>query len=201
MIDDSGDRKDSKATAHIGRQWLGRLGKTDNGIVTVTTCWADENLYYPLHSVPYSPAHHFPKGKSDPDFRTKLQIAAEPARTAKAAGVAFRAVAADGAYGDQDSFRRQLDKAGLPFVMALKPSHGTWAYGKDAYTPADAAALIGPARRLAPPEAFGQVFLRPRIPPTSGAKTVRSSQSFNRLATAPTIWIPAPRQPLLPIPQ
>lgn len=66
VIDDSGDRKDGKATAHVGRQWLGRLGKTDNGIVTVTTCWADENLYYPLHAVPYTPAHHFPAGKKDP---------------------------------------------------------------------------------------------------------------------------------------
>ena len=142
VIDDSGDRKDGKATAHIGRQWLGRLGKTDNGIVTVTTCWADENLYYPLHAVPYSPAHHFPKGKSDPGFRTKLQIAAELARTAKAAGLAFRAVAADCAYGDQDGFRRDLHAAGLPFVMALKPSHGTWAYGKDAYTPVHAARAL-----------------------------------------------------------
>ncbi|MFG2632242.1 transposase, partial [Streptomyces sp. NPDC048473] len=83
-----------------------------------------------------------PKGKSDPGFRTKLQIAAELARTAKAAGVAFRAVAADCAFGDQDGFRRQLDSAGLPFVMALKPSHGTWAYGKDAYTPVDAARTL-----------------------------------------------------------
>ncbi len=38
VIDDSGDRKDGNATAHVGQQWLGRLGKTDNGIVTVTTC-------------------------------------------------------------------------------------------------------------------------------------------------------------------
>src|SRR4051812_29635203 len=36
VIDDSGDRKDGTATANVGRQWLGRLGKTDNGIVTVT---------------------------------------------------------------------------------------------------------------------------------------------------------------------
>ncbi|MFD8964073.1 transposase [Streptomyces sp. NPDC059568] len=142
VIDDSEDRKDGKMTAHIGRQWLGRLGKTDNGIVTVTTCWADENLYYPLHAVPYGPAHHFPKGKSAPGFRTKLQTAAELARTAKAAGATFRAVAADCAYGDQDGFRRQLAAAGLPFVMALKPSYGTWAYGKDAYTPADAARAL-----------------------------------------------------------
>ncbi|WP_231951267.1 transposase [Nocardia terpenica] len=37
VIDDSGDHKDGTATAHVGRQWLGRYGKTDNGIVTVTT--------------------------------------------------------------------------------------------------------------------------------------------------------------------
>ena len=54
-IDDSGDRKDGTATAHVGRQWLGRYGKTDNGIVTVTTVWADERLYYPLHAQPYTP--------------------------------------------------------------------------------------------------------------------------------------------------
>ncbi|MEU8363108.1 transposase [Nonomuraea sp. NPDC048882] len=52
VIDDSGDRNDGKATAHVGRQWLGRLGKTDNGIVTVSTLWADERIYYPLHARP-----------------------------------------------------------------------------------------------------------------------------------------------------
>ncbi|MFK0265205.1 transposase [Streptomyces angustmyceticus] len=65
VVDDSGDRKDGTVTAFTGRQWLGRLGKTDNGIVTVTTLWADERLYYPLHALPYSPAHHFPKKRSD----------------------------------------------------------------------------------------------------------------------------------------
>ncbi|MEV6153675.1 transposase [Nonomuraea sp. NPDC052129] len=52
VIDDSGDRKDGTATAHVGRQWLGRFGKTDNGVVTVTTLWAYERLYYPLHAQP-----------------------------------------------------------------------------------------------------------------------------------------------------
>jgi hypothetical protein len=48
-------------------------------------------------------------------------------------------VAADSAYGDQDGFRSELAEAGLPFVMALKPRRGTWAYGADAHTPVDAA--------------------------------------------------------------
>src|SRR5437667_1497422 len=142
VIDDSGDRKDGVKTAHVGRQWLGRYGKTDSGVVTVTTVWADERVYYPVHAVPYTPARHFAKGKNDPAFRTKLAIGAALAIRARAAGFAFRAVAADSAYGDQDGFRGELAEAGLPFVMALKPRHGTWAYGPDAHTPADAARAL-----------------------------------------------------------
>jgi hypothetical protein len=142
VIDDSGDRKDGTKTAHVGRQWLGRYGKTDNGVVTVTTVWADERLYYPVHAVPYTPARHFTKGKSDPAFRTKLAIGADLAIRARDAGFAFRAVVADCAYGDQDGFRGELAEAGLPFVMALKPRLGTWAYGADAHTPVDAARIL-----------------------------------------------------------
>ena len=142
VIDDSGDRKDGTKTAHVGHQWLGRYGKTDNGVVTVTTVWADERLYYPVDAVPYTPAKHFAKGKSDPGFRTKLAIGAELAVRARAAGFTFRAVAADSAYGDQDGFRCELSEAGLPFVMALKPRRGTWAYGPDAHTPVDAARAL-----------------------------------------------------------
>ena len=64
IIDDSGDRKDGTRTAHVGRQYLGRYGKTDNGVVTVTTVWADERVYYPVHAVPYTPARHFAKGRT-----------------------------------------------------------------------------------------------------------------------------------------
>nr|WSW57155.1 IS701 family transposase [Streptomyces sp. NBC_00998] len=142
VIDDSGDRKDGTATAHVGRQWLGRLGKTDNGIVTVTTLWADERLYYPLHAMPYTPAHHFAKKRNDPAFRTKPQLATELAVQASEAGVVFRAVVADCGYGDHDEFRHTLREAGLPFVMALRPRRGTWAYGPDAHTPVEAARAL-----------------------------------------------------------
>ncbi|WRZ00334.1 transposase [Streptomyces sp. NBC_00481] len=98
VIDDSGDRKDGRATAHVGRQWLGRLGKTDNGIVTVTTVWTDGRVYYPLHAHPYTPAHHFARGRSDPAFRTKPRLSAALATRGKEAGFACRAVVADCAY-------------------------------------------------------------------------------------------------------
>ena len=142
VIDGSGDRKDGTKTAHVGHQWLGRYGKTDNGVVTVTTVWADERVYYPVHAVPYTPARHFAKGKNDPAFRTKLAIGADLAVRARDAGFVFRAVCADSAYGDQDGFRGELADAGLPFVMALKPRRGTWAYGPDAHTPVDSARAL-----------------------------------------------------------
>src|SRR5258707_1645483 len=142
IIDDSGDRKDGTRTAHVGRQYLGGYGKTDSGVVTVTTVWADERLYYPVHAVPYTPARHFAKGKDDPGFRTKLAIGADLAVRARAAGFTFRAVAADSAYGDQDGFRGELAEAGLPFVMALRPRHGIWARAEDAHTPVDAARAL-----------------------------------------------------------
>ncbi|GHD72340.1 hypothetical protein GCM10010317_082450 [Streptomyces mirabilis] len=82
--------------------------------------------------MPYTPAHHFPGGKNAPAFYTKLQIGAALARAAKTAGVVFRAVVADCAYGDHNAFRAELSDARLPFVMALKRGHGTWQY-KDAF--------------------------------------------------------------------
>jgi DDE superfamily endonuclease len=39
VIDDSGDRKAGSHTAHVARQWLGSVGKTDNGIVAVSSLW------------------------------------------------------------------------------------------------------------------------------------------------------------------
>ena len=139
VLDDSGDRKDGHATAHIGHQWLGRLGKTDRGVVTVTTLWADERIYYPVHADPYTPAKHFDKGKNDPAFRTKLQIGAALVRRAAASGIPFRAVVADAAYGDQDGFRAELWQGEIPFVMALKPSRGMWAPAPAIHTPVEAA--------------------------------------------------------------
>ncbi|GAA0903755.1 hypothetical protein Vau01_122210 [Virgisporangium aurantiacum] len=121
-IDDSGDRKDGTATAHVGRQWFGRYGKTDNGIVTVTTVWADERIYYPPHTQPYTPASHFPHKQADPGFRTKLAIAADLIAEALAAGVVCRAVVADSFYGEHDDLRGALRQSGQGFVMATRSS-------------------------------------------------------------------------------
>src|SRR5205085_4563605 len=126
VIDEHGDRKWGDKTAHVGRQYLANLGKTDNGVVSVTSLWADEGVYYPLHFAPYRPAHHFARGKADPQFRTKRQIAAELVRRALAAAIPCRAVVADSFYGEDEPLRQELRAWGRGYVLALQPSHGWW---------------------------------------------------------------------------
>lgn len=126
VIDEHGDRKWGSKTAHIGKQYLANLGKIDTGVVSVTSLWADEHLYYPLHVEPYTPAHHFPEGKSDPGFRTKLAIGEELVHRAVDAGIPFRAVVADSFYGEDHGFQRALRELRVGYVMALKRSHAWW---------------------------------------------------------------------------
>jgi hypothetical protein len=139
IIDETGDRKHGTKTAHVARQYLGSIGKVDNGIVAVTSLWADEQIYFPLHVEPYEPAERLPKGKKDPAFRTKPQIGMALVDAALALGLPFRAVVADCTYGESPAFEGALREAGLPYVLALKPSHGTWALEEDPHTPKEAA--------------------------------------------------------------
>jgi hypothetical protein len=143
VIDDTGDRKDGRHTAHVARQYLGSLGKTDNGIVAVSSLWADERVYWPIDVVPYTPASRLAKGKRDPAFRTKPQLAAELVAAAQKAGIAFRAVVADCFYGDNEGFTQALGAAKVAYVLAVKPRKGTWAPAEATHTPQEA------ARRLA----------------------------------------------------
>ena len=55
------------------------------------------------------------------------------------AGFSFRAVVADCFYGENATFEGALADAGLPFVLALKPSSGIWAPADAVHTPEEAA--------------------------------------------------------------
>jgi DDE superfamily endonuclease len=142
VLDDTGDRKAGRHTAHVARQYLGSLGKTDNGIVAVTSLWADERVYWPVDVVPYTPASRLAKGKRDPAFRTKPQLAAWLVDAARKAGISFRAVVADCFYGDNTGFTEALGRAGEAYVLAVKPRKGVWAPAEEAHTPREAAAEL-----------------------------------------------------------
>jgi SRSO17 transposase len=128
VLDDTGDRKDGNATAHVGRQYLGSLGKVDNGIVAVTTLWTDGRLYDPLHTAPCTPAKRLARGKAEAEFRTKPQMAVELIEQARAAGIPYRAVVADCFHGDNDGLVSHPRARRWPFVVAHRGSVGRgWA--------------------------------------------------------------------------
>lgn len=127
IVDETGDRKDGDQTAHVGRQYLGNRGKIENGVVSVSSLWGDERVYYPLAVEPYTPERWFAAGKADPAFRTKPQVALELVDQALAQSWPFRAVVADCLYGEHRGFTGGLTQRGVPYVVALKPSHAWWA--------------------------------------------------------------------------
>jgi SRSO17 transposase len=126
IIDEHGDRKWGKRTAHVGRQWLANIGKTENGVVSVSSLWAQEGMYYPVDFEPYTPSHHFEGGKDDPLFRTKLKIAEELVELAVEKSIPFRAVVVDSFYGEDREFKLSLGELGVGYVLALKKSHSWW---------------------------------------------------------------------------
>jgi hypothetical protein len=143
VVDETGDRKWGMKTAFQGRQYLGSRGKVESGIVCVSSVWADERLYYPLHVEPYIPASRLPDGKADPAFRTKPQLAAELIRRAQVLGVPFRAVVADCLYGENNALLDELIRSQTPFVLGLRARGGRWAPAQALHTAEEAAQSLG----------------------------------------------------------
>ncbi len=139
VIDETGVRKDGTHTAHVGYQYLGTIGKTANGIVAVTSLWADERVYHPLQVRPYTPAARLAGGQHHPAFRTKPQLALELVQAARSAGISFRAVVADSLYGEHPEFKRTMWRADVPYVLAVKPSQVVWTSPPEPESPWEAA--------------------------------------------------------------
>jgi SRSO17 transposase len=112
VIDETGDRRWGTRTAHVERQHLGSVGQVDSGMVTVSSLWADERVFWPLTVEPFTPQQHFPAGMRDPAYRTRPQIALALVEPAVSDGIPFRVVAADRFYGDNDGFRTGLHQMG-----------------------------------------------------------------------------------------
>jgi len=75
IVDDSGHRKSGNFTAGVGRQYIGEMGKTDNGVVVVTTHLYDGKKSLPLDIELYQHASSLPEGKKDSSFKKKPELA------------------------------------------------------------------------------------------------------------------------------
>ena len=108
LIDESAFPKQGKKSVGVARQWLGRLGKVDNGQVGVFGALCRDILAAPVDARLYlpkewtdDPSRCTEAGipESEQVFRTKDELAVEIISHARQQGLKFGWVAADAGYG------------------------------------------------------------------------------------------------------
>lgn len=63
IIDETGDPKKGNATDYVKRQYIGNLGKIENGIVAVTAYGVMDNITFPLMFKVYKPKERLKQGE------------------------------------------------------------------------------------------------------------------------------------------
>ena len=123
VVDETGDRKKGTKTDYVARQYLGSLGKIDNGIVSVNAYGVYKNITFPLICKVFKP-----KGtlKSEDSYKTKIEIATEIITELVKLGFNIELVLADSLYGEASSFIATLNKYKIPWVLAIRSNHGVW---------------------------------------------------------------------------
>ncbi len=123
IIDETGDRKKGKKTDYVARQYLGSIGKIDNGIVSVNAYGVYENVTFPLVFKIFKP-----KGtlKESDTYKTKIELASSIVNELIEFGFKIELVLADSLYGEASSFIKTLDQHNLPWVLAIRSNHGVW---------------------------------------------------------------------------
>ncbi len=116
IVDDSGHRKSGNFTAGVGRQYIGEIGKTDNGNVVVTTHLYDGKKSLPLDIELYQHATSLAEGKQDPEFKKKPTLALELIDKGLGRGYRPGIVLIDSSYGNNTSFLKELEERKLKYI-------------------------------------------------------------------------------------
>jgi SRSO17 transposase len=119
-IDETGDVKKGQATDYVAKQYIGNLGKTENGIVSVNAYALVNGLTYPLLFKIFKPRHRL---KAGDEYKTKPQIAVEILQELKAYGFTIELVLADSLYGESGDVTGELSQQQLPYIVAIRSNH------------------------------------------------------------------------------
>jgi len=123
IIDETGDRKKGKKTDYVARQYLGSVGKIDNGIVSVNAYGVEGNITFPLLFKVFKPQGRL---KAEEKFKTKIELGTEIITELIELGFNIELVLADSLYGESSEFIRKLAAYNLAYVVAIRNNHGVW---------------------------------------------------------------------------
>jgi SRSO17 transposase len=136
VYDDTGFAKKGHHSVGVARQYIGRLGKIDNGQIAVCASLAsgqcstlvDTRLYLPEQ---WANDHERCLKAQIPEehirYQSKAQIALESAQHLRAIGIRFDIVSMDSGYGSQPALLHGLDNQGETFVAELHCDAHIWA--------------------------------------------------------------------------
>lgn len=119
IIDDSGHRKSGNFTYGVGRQYIGEIGKTDNGNVVVTSHLYDGKKSLPIDIELYQHSSSLADGKEDNAFHKKPDIALSLVERTLKRGYRPGIVIMDAGYGNNTSLLNQLEKHNLTYLGGL----------------------------------------------------------------------------------
>jgi SRSO17 transposase len=124
IIDETGDKKKGKTTDYVKRQYIGNLGKIENGIVSVNAYGYYEGITFPLIFKVFKPKERLKEG--DP-YQTKPVLAAEIIKELREKGFQIQRVLADSLYGESESnFLSVIEEFNLEYAVAIRSNHGVW---------------------------------------------------------------------------
>jgi SRSO17 transposase len=103
----------------VGRQYIGEIGKTDNGVVAVTTHLYDGQKSLPLDIELYQHASSLPQGKKDIEFKKKPELALALIDRSLMRGYRPGIVLIDAGYGNNTTFLLELEKRKLKYLGGL----------------------------------------------------------------------------------
>jgi SRSO17 transposase len=119
IVDDSGHRKSGNFTTGVGRQYIGEIGKTDNGNVVVTTHLYDGKKSLPLDIELYQHATSLAEGKKDSKFKKKPTLALELIDKSLNRGYRPKIILIDSSYGNNTSFLKDLEEKKLKYIGGI----------------------------------------------------------------------------------
>ena len=94
-IDETGDKKKGKTTDYVARQYIGNLGKLENGLVSVNAYGVFDSVTFPLLFQVFKPQKRL---KSTDEYKTKPELAVLLIKELIEQGFRFDVVLADSLY-------------------------------------------------------------------------------------------------------
>ena len=112
----------------VAKQYIGNLGKTKNGIVSVNAYAVVEGITYPLLFKIFKPKKCL---KAEDTYKSKPQLAVEIIRELQKWNFNIKLVLADSLYGESGDVITALEQSNLEYIVVIRSNHKVWMFGKE----------------------------------------------------------------------